>query len=91
MNSSRAGPGSVTVEVTGPRTKSQPRVVADGNSTAEVTFRTVEAGEHKVKVFFNGIPVPGLFFIITQHRTEVFQEEDSMYVSRTYCCKSNIT
>ncbi len=46
------------MEVTGPHTKSQPRVVAQGNSTAEVTFRTVEAGQHNVKVFFNGIPVP---------------------------------
>lgn len=59
VDSTRAGPGSVTVEVMGPRSKSQPKVVADGNNNAEVTFRTIEGGAHMIKVFFNGIAVPG--------------------------------
>ena len=47
------------MEIYGPRTKSQPRVVANGSRRAEVTFRTIEGGPHKVHVFFNDISVSG--------------------------------
>ena len=59
VDSRQAGPGNVTVEVHGHRTKSQPRAIADGRSASEVTFRTIEGGPHKIHVFFNRIPVPG--------------------------------
>ena len=45
------------MEINGPRTRSQPQVVATGNCKVKVTFRAIEGGPHKIRVFFNGIPV----------------------------------
>ena len=59
VDCTRAGPGTVTVEVSGPKTRPQPRVVPSGDGKCEITFRTLEAGKHCMKVFFSGISVPG--------------------------------
>ena len=59
VDTSHAGNGTVSAEVQSQRTRPAPKVIAQQNGRHVVEFRTMEGGEHRVKVLFNNQDVPG--------------------------------
>ena len=59
MDTSEAGAGNLTVDVTGYTTNAQPEITPLGGARFDVMFVPIESCVHNINITFNGITVPG--------------------------------